>query len=120
MLEALRADLGLPEGAKLKAELHGMLVYAAGQFFKPHQDSEKSDEMIGTLGRRRQLETQAGGKEGIEAGPGVTSGDQPSNARDMSDCSERGIPKAPASLRQNAMAARTCSTTAAASGRSKP
>ncbi len=49
VLDALRADLGLPEGSKLKAELHGLLVYAPGQFFRPHQDSEKSDEMIGTL-----------------------------------------------------------------------
>jgi hypothetical protein len=26
-----------------------MLVYAPGQFFAPHQDSEKADAMIGTL-----------------------------------------------------------------------
>jgi hypothetical protein len=26
-----------------------MLVYAPGQFFAPHQDSEKTDDMIGTL-----------------------------------------------------------------------
>ena len=49
VLDGLRADLGLPEGSKLKAELHSMLVYAPGHFFLPHQDSEKSDEMVGTL-----------------------------------------------------------------------
>lgn len=49
MLEALRGDLGLPDGRRLKAELHSMLVYAPGQFFLPHQDSEKADEMVGTL-----------------------------------------------------------------------
>ena len=49
VLAALRADLGLPEGCWLKAELHAVLVYAPGQFFVPHQDSEKSDAMVGTL-----------------------------------------------------------------------
>jgi hypothetical protein len=49
VLEALRADLGMPDGCKLKAELHSMLVYAPGQFFLRHQDSEKADGMIGTL-----------------------------------------------------------------------
>jgi hypothetical protein len=49
VLDALRADLGLPEGRRLKAELHSMLVYAPGQFFLPHRDSEKADEMVGTL-----------------------------------------------------------------------
>jgi hypothetical protein len=49
VLERLRADLGLPEGCELTAEFHAMLVYAPGQFFAPHQDSEKTDGMIGTL-----------------------------------------------------------------------
>lgn len=49
MLDALRADLGLPEGTRLTAELHALLVYGPGQFFLPHQDSEKTDEMVGTL-----------------------------------------------------------------------
>ncbi len=48
-LEALRAELGLPEGARLEAELHNLLVYEPGQFFAPHQDSEKGDAMVGTL-----------------------------------------------------------------------
>lgn len=49
VLEALRADLGLPDGSSLKADLHSMLVYAPGQFFARHQDSEKADDMVGTL-----------------------------------------------------------------------
>ena len=49
MLEQLGADLGVPAGDRLKAEMHAMLVYAPGQFFLPHQDSEKDDEMVGTL-----------------------------------------------------------------------
>lgn len=48
-LERIRRGLGLPQGSRLKAELHNMLVYAPGQFFAPHQDSEKTDDMIGTL-----------------------------------------------------------------------
>jgi hypothetical protein len=49
VLGALRTDLGLPDTCRLKAELHAMLVYAPGQFFLPHQDSEKADDMLGTL-----------------------------------------------------------------------
>jgi hypothetical protein len=49
ILDALRDDLGLPSGCRLEAELHAMLVYARGQFFLPHKDSEKHDDMIGTL-----------------------------------------------------------------------
>lgn len=48
-LDRLRADLGLPAECKLTADLHSMLVYAPGHFFAPHQDSEKADNMIGTL-----------------------------------------------------------------------
>lgn len=48
-LDRLRADLGLPPGCRLKAELHSMLVYGAGQFFVSHQDSEKADAMVGSL-----------------------------------------------------------------------
>lgn len=49
MLATLGADLGLAPGQHLTAQLHGLLVYGPGQFFKPHQDSEKSDAMVGTL-----------------------------------------------------------------------
>ncbi len=49
ILGSVRDDLGLPETSLLTAELHSMLVYEPGQFFAAHQDSEKSDQMIGTL-----------------------------------------------------------------------
>ncbi|MGZ5472488.1 MAG: 2OG-Fe(II) oxygenase [Thermoanaerobaculia bacterium] len=49
LLDEIRAGLGLAEGVVLKAELHNMLLYERGQFFVPHQDSEKSDGMVGTL-----------------------------------------------------------------------
>ncbi len=48
-LDRIRRGLGLPEGCRLKAELHNLLVYAPGQFFVTHQDSEKTNDMIGTL-----------------------------------------------------------------------
>jgi 2OG-Fe(II) oxygenase superfamily len=48
-LEHFRDELGLPRTARLRAELHSMLVYGKGQFFLPHQDSEKDDAMVGTL-----------------------------------------------------------------------
>lgn len=49
LLDEIRAGLGLAEGVVLRAELHNMLLYERGQFFKSHQDSEKADGMIGTL-----------------------------------------------------------------------
>ena len=48
-LEHLRRDLGLPDGCELRAEMHSMLVYAPGQFFLRHQDSEIDDAMVGSL-----------------------------------------------------------------------
>ncbi|MGW1679181.1 2OG-Fe(II) oxygenase [Saccharopolyspora sp. NPDC002376] len=48
-LEHFRDALGLPGAARLVAEPHSMLVYGKGQFFLPHQDSEKHDAMVGTL-----------------------------------------------------------------------
>jgi hypothetical protein len=48
-LGRLGRDLGLPAGSELRAELHSMLVYARGQFFVGHQDSEKHDAMIASL-----------------------------------------------------------------------
>jgi len=48
-LDRICRGLGLPQGCRLKAQLHNMLVYAPDQFFAPHQDSEKTDDMIGTL-----------------------------------------------------------------------
>jgi hypothetical protein len=49
VLDQLRGDLGVPDGCELKTELHSMLVYGPGQFFVPHQDSEKDDAMVGSL-----------------------------------------------------------------------
>ena len=49
VLDGVRDKLGLPPTTKLTAELHSMLVYGTGQFFPPHQDSEKADAMVGTL-----------------------------------------------------------------------
>jgi hypothetical protein len=48
-LAQLGRDLGLSDGCTLRAELYNLLVYGPGQFFAPHQDSEKADGMIGTL-----------------------------------------------------------------------
>ncbi|AUY48309.1 2OG-Fe(II) oxygenase [Streptomyces sp. CB01881] len=48
-LEHFRDELGLPATARLRAEPHTLLVYGKGQFFLPHQDSEKDDAMVGTL-----------------------------------------------------------------------
>lgn len=49
MLELIRNDLGLGAATSLDADLHSVLVYEPGQFFAPHQDSEKNDRMIGSL-----------------------------------------------------------------------
>lgn len=49
VLDRLRADLGLPDGCRLQPALHSMLVYAAGQHFAVHQDSEKADGMVASL-----------------------------------------------------------------------
>jgi hypothetical protein len=49
VLEHFRDELGLPRRARLWVEPHAMLVYGKGQFFLPHQDSEKHDAMVGTL-----------------------------------------------------------------------
>lgn len=49
LLNKMRDGLGLSENAELTAHLHNLLVYGPGQFFKPHQDSEKLEGMIGTL-----------------------------------------------------------------------
>ena len=49
VLELMRDELGLPAHCELTPEFHSMLVYETGQFFVPHQDSEKDDSMIGTL-----------------------------------------------------------------------
>lgn len=49
VLEKVRDGLGLTSDCELTAELHSVLVYEPGQFFLPHQDSEKDDTMVATL-----------------------------------------------------------------------
>ncbi len=48
-LATVREELGLPEGCELKAIFDKLVLYEEGQFFKAHQDSEKSDDMVATL-----------------------------------------------------------------------
>jgi aryl-alcohol dehydrogenase-like predicted oxidoreductase len=49
LLDHFRDELELPPTTRLRVEVHSMLVYGKGQFFLPHQDSEKNDAMVGTL-----------------------------------------------------------------------
>ncbi len=49
VLESMAEEMGVASGSRLTAELHALLVYQPGQFFQPHQDSEKTDSMVGTL-----------------------------------------------------------------------
>lgn len=48
-LDRIKSALGLAAACELRAELHNLLLYGPGQFFVPHQDTEKTDGMIGTL-----------------------------------------------------------------------
>ena len=49
-LPSLQAEVAQALGvAGLEARLHNLLVYGPGQFFKPHQDTEKHPGMIATL-----------------------------------------------------------------------
>ncbi len=48
-LDKIQQALGLPSDGNFKAELYKMLVYEPGQFFHPHQDSEKAANMVGTM-----------------------------------------------------------------------
>lgn len=48
-LEQLGETLGVPHGTRLRPEFDSLLVYGKGQFFAPHQDSEKHDGMVASL-----------------------------------------------------------------------
>ena len=48
-LRQLKASLGLSGDAQLRPILDKLLVYGPGQFFRPHQDSERSPLMVGSL-----------------------------------------------------------------------
>jgi hypothetical protein len=45
----IKKDLDLPENYDLSAELHNLLIYEKDHHFKSHQDSEKTEGMLGTL-----------------------------------------------------------------------
>ncbi len=62
VLDRLGHELGVPSGRTLRAELHSMLVYAPGQFFVEHQDSEKDDAMVGGAARRLRRRACAGAR----------------------------------------------------------
>lgn len=48
--DALQAEVASALGLQqIQARLHNLLVYGSGQFFKPHQDTEKHPGMVGTL-----------------------------------------------------------------------
>ncbi len=49
LLNEFKEQLGLPATSQLKAHLHNLMIYEKGQFFKPHQDSEKLEGMVATL-----------------------------------------------------------------------
>lgn len=50
VLDAVHKDLGLTcHRIGVHAELYKLLIYEEGAFFKPHQDSEKTPGMFGTL-----------------------------------------------------------------------
>ncbi|MCL2584909.1 MAG: 2OG-Fe(II) oxygenase, partial [Streptosporangiales bacterium] len=49
VLTAVKDRLGLPADVELDVDLHSLLVYEPDQFFVKHQDTEKTDDMIGTL-----------------------------------------------------------------------
>ncbi len=48
-LREVQRELGIPEGCRLEPVFDKLLLYDRGQFFKPHQDSERSDDMVGSL-----------------------------------------------------------------------
>lgn len=48
-LAVIQENLGLDKSGTLEAVLDKMLIYGPGQFFASHQDSERSDDMVGSL-----------------------------------------------------------------------
>lgn len=49
LLDQFKSALGLPQESRITAHLHNLLIYEKGQFFSPHQDSEKLDGMVASL-----------------------------------------------------------------------
>jgi len=77
-LQRIHAALGLPAGTRLTAELHNLLIYGPGQFFAPHQDSEKSDSMIASLVVTLPSRFKGGALEIEHGGESLTSRGSPS------------------------------------------
>lgn len=48
-LARIQEELGLPTASRLTAAPDKLLIYGPGQFFLPHQDTEKEDGMMATL-----------------------------------------------------------------------
>jgi hypothetical protein len=48
-LAKLRRSLGLPEDGEIVATFDKLLIYGPGQFFAPHKDSERADDMMASL-----------------------------------------------------------------------
>lgn len=49
ILDQFKSELGLSQESQLTAHLHNLLIYEKGQFFSPHQDSEKLEGMVASL-----------------------------------------------------------------------
>lgn len=49
VLDQARVALGLSSTCRLQAQFQSLLVYERGQFFLPHQDSQRSDDMVASL-----------------------------------------------------------------------
>ena len=49
LTDRVKADLGVPDGQPVKAELYKLLLYQAGDHFAPHRDTEKAPGMFATM-----------------------------------------------------------------------
>jgi len=67
LLETVKTGLGIEDKLSVKASLFKLLVYEKDGHFKPHRDSEKEQNMFGTL--VVQLPSQySGGKVKVSLG----------------------------------------------------
>jgi len=49
LLEQFKHGLGVPDSVTLTPNLHKLIIYGPGQFFHPHQDTEKDAGMVASL-----------------------------------------------------------------------
>ena len=49
LTDRVKADLGVPDGQTVKAELYKLLLYQEGDHFAPHCDTEKAPGMFATM-----------------------------------------------------------------------